>query len=71
MTNPEPGRLRQPNRRDWMLSGVDGAAVLLLVTLWAVTGNDWWVLLAAAWGALTVLQLRLAHQAHAAGGKRG
>ena len=48
MTNPEPGRLRQPNRRDWMLSGVDGAAVLLLVTLWAVTGNDWWVLLAAA-----------------------
>ena len=49
MTNPEPGGPSQPGRRDWMLSGV--ATVMLLVTLRAVTGNFWWVLLASAWGA--------------------
>ena len=38
-----------------MLS-VDGATVMLLVTLWAVTGIFWWVLLASAWGALAILQ---------------
>ena len=70
MTHPEPGRLRQPGRRDWVLSGVDGATVLL-VTLWAATGNDWWVLLASAWGALTILQLRLAYRCRAAGARRG
>jgi hypothetical protein len=52
MTNPEPGGPSQPGRRDWMLSGVDGATVML----WAVTGNFWWVLLASAWGALAILQ---------------
>ena len=51
MTNPEPAGPSQPGRRDWMLSGVDGATVMLLGTLWAVTGNFWWVLLASAWGA--------------------
>ena len=51
MTNPEPGGPSQPGRRDWMLSGVDGATLMLLVTLWAVTGNFWWVLLASAWAA--------------------
>ena len=56
MTNPEPGGPSQPGRRDWMLSGVDGATLMLLVTLWAVTGIFWWVLLASAWGALTILQ---------------
>ena len=48
MTNPEPAGPSQPGRRDWMLS-VDGATVMLLGTLWAVTGNFWWVLLASAW----------------------
>ena len=51
MTNPEPGCPGRAGRRDWMLSGVEGATVMLLVTLWAVTGNFWWVLLASAWGA--------------------
>jgi len=45
MTHPEPGGPSQQGRRDWMLSGVDGATVML----WAVTGNFWWVLLASAW----------------------
>ena len=40
MTDPKPGRLRRSGRRDWVLSAVDGAAVLLLVTLWADTGSD-------------------------------
>ena len=64
MTNPEPGCPGRAGRRDWMLGGVDGATVMLLGTLWAVTGIFWWVLLASAWGALTILQRHPATPPH-------
>jgi len=64
MTNPEPGCPGRAGRRDWMLSGVEGATVMLLVTLWAVTGIFWWVLLASAWGALAILQSHPATPPH-------
>ena len=64
-----PTTCGRPGRRDWVLCGVDAAAVLLLLTLMSLTGVLWWGLLAVAWGALTVRQLRLAVRSHVGGGK--
>ena len=66
MTPTTRGR---PGRRDWVLCGVDVAAVVILLTLSSLTGVLWWGLLAVAWGALTARQLTLAIRSHAAGGK--
>ena len=59
---------RRPRRRDWLLCGVDIAAVLALLALSSRTGDLWWGLLAVRWGALTARQLRLAIRSHAAPG---
>lgn len=59
-----------PGHRDWVLCGVDVAAVLVLITLFSLTGVFWWGLLAVAWAVLTARQLLLAIRSHTAGGKQ-
>ena len=63
-----PTTCGRPGRREWVLCGVDAAAVLVLLTLLSLTGVLGWGLLAVAWGALTVRQLRLSVRSHADGG---
>jgi hypothetical protein len=55
---------RRSGRRDWLLCGVDIAAVLALLALSSRTGDPWWGLLAVGWGAVTARQLRLAIRSH-------